>query len=93
MGFSGYLNPFTNEELLKVRCIASHDYHNHEMAHQMDLPAKRNAILLAFSCLCKMTIYIFNIRATVMPVRYCLGILEFSNKKSFDQLITTVHPE
>jgi hypothetical protein len=59
----------------------------------MDLPAKANAILLAsLASVKKMTIYIFNIRATVMPLRYCLGILEFSNKKSFDQLITTVHP-
>jgi hypothetical protein len=48
---------------------------------------------LSLASVKKMTIYIFNIRATVMPVRYCLGILEFSNKKSFDQLITTVHPE
>jgi hypothetical protein len=49
MGFSGYLNPFTNEAQVNYLgpCILSQPQLA-EMAHQLGLQVKLNVILLAF---------------------------------------------
>jgi hypothetical protein len=50
MGFSGYLNPFTNEAQVNYMMMYSFPMTtNHEMAHQMGFAVKPNVILLDFS--------------------------------------------
>jgi hypothetical protein len=94
MGFSGYLNPFTNEANVNYLgpMYSFPMTTNHEMAHQMGFASESECNFIGFLASVKNDDLYIKYSGYSYALRYCLGILEFSNKKSFDQLITTVHP-
>jgi hypothetical protein len=94
MGFSGYLNPFTNEAQVNYLgpMYSFPMTANHEMAHQMGFASESECNFIGFLGSIKNDDLYIQYSGYSYALRYCLGILEFNNKKSFDQLITTVHP-
>jgi hypothetical protein len=94
MGFSGYLNPFTNEA--NVNYLGPmYNFPmttNHEIAHQMGFASESECNFIGFLASIKNEDSYFQYAGYSYALRYCLGLLEFSNQRSFDQLVQTIHP-
>jgi hypothetical protein len=94
MGFSGYLNPFTNEA--NVNYLGPmYNFPmttNHEMAHQMGFASESECNFIGFLASIKNKDSYFQYAGYSYALRYCLSMLEFNNQQSFDQLLQTIHP-
>ncbi len=93
MGYSGYLNPFTNEAQVNgfiplynfpmVSC--------HEEAHQLGFAAENETNFIG--CLASLhsdDIY-FNYSGTIFALRYCLREIRKRDKPKFEELKTLVN--
>jgi hypothetical protein len=94
MGFSGYLNPFTNEAQIND-LMPMYNFPVtacHEMAHQMGFASESECNFIGFLASVKNKNLYFQYSGYSFALRYCLGNWKFRNKKIFDQLKKTVHP-
>jgi len=94
MGFSGYLNPFSNEANVNYLgpMYSFSMTANHEMAHQMGFANESECNFIGFLASVKNDNLYIKYSGYSYALRYCLGILEYSNEESFDQILKTVHP-
>jgi hypothetical protein len=94
MGFGGYLNPFTNEANVNYLgpMYSFPMTTNHEMAHQMGYASESECNFIGFLASIKNDNLYVQYSGYSYALRYCLGILEWGDKKSFAELLKTVHP-
>ena len=78
MGFSGYLNPFTNEAQVnyKIPKLGMIVTAAHETAHQMGIAKESDANLLGYLGALKQEDIHYQYAATIYALRYCLRTLE-----------------
>lgn len=94
MGFSGYLNPLTNEAQ-----VNKHNPVNsmpmtlaHEQAHQMGYAAENEANFIGFLvCVNSEDLY-FKYSGYTFALRYCLNEVYRRNPKVFEELKIQIHP-
>ncbi|WP_367754474.1 DUF3810 domain-containing protein [Flavobacterium sp. WC2430] len=94
MGFSGYLNPFTNEAQVND-LVPMYNFPTttcHEMAHQMGYASESECNFIGFMASIKNEDLYFQYSGYSFALRYCLGNWEIRDKKIFKQLLKTVHP-
>lgn len=93
MGFSGYLNPFTNEA--QVNYLIPKYYYPfvscHEEAHQLGYAAENEANFIG--CLASMSsndIY-FQYSGTISALRYCMREVYKRDKSLYDELLKNIN--
>jgi hypothetical protein len=94
MGFSGYLNPFTNEAQVNYMG-PMYNFPTttcHEMAHQLGFASETECNFIGFLASVKNENLYFQYSGYSFALRYCLANWEIRNKPLFDQLLKTVHP-
>ena len=94
MGFSGYLNPFTNEAQVND-LVPMYNFPTttcHEMAHQMGYASESECNFIGFMASIKNNDLYFQYSGYSFALRYCLSNWEIRDKKIFKQLLKTVHP-
>jgi len=94
MGYSGYLNPFTNEAQVNglqidfkyptVSC--------HEEAHQIGYSAENEANFVAFLAATSNNDLYFKYSGYIYVLRYCLAEVKRRDIKKYDQFNTEIHP-
>lgn len=94
MGFSGYLNPFTNEAQIDG-LIPEYKYPttcSHEMAHQLGFAAENEANFIgAMAAMHHENVY-FNYSGYTFALAHCLSDLYLRDPASYEYLIKTVNP-
>ncbi|MEO8252822.1 MAG: DUF3810 domain-containing protein [Flavobacterium sp.] len=94
MGFSGYLNPFTNEAQLNYLMpmytlpITS----CHEMAHQMGFASESECNFIGFLASVNNDDLYFKYSGYSFALRYCLNNWYIRDEKIYLRLLKTVHP-
>lgn len=94
MGFSGYLNPFTNEAQLNY-LMPTYNLPTtscHEMAHQMGYASESECNFIGFLASVNNTDLYFKYSGYSFALRYCLNNWYLRNEKIYLQLLKTVHP-
>lgn len=94
MGFSGYLNPFTNEAQVNdlgpmynfpmTTC--------HEMAHQLGYASESEANFIGFLASIKNENVYFQYSGYTIALRYCLRNWKIRDEKILKELLKTIHP-
>ena len=94
MGFSGYLNPFTNEAQVNYLgpMYSFPMTTNHEMAHQMGYASESECNFIGFLASVKNDNLHVQYSGYSFALRYCLGNWQVRNPKIFKQLLKTIHP-
>lgn len=94
MGFSGYLNPFTNESqvnylmpMYNFPIVASH-----EMAHQMGFASESECNFIGFLAAIKNDDLYVKYSGYSFALRYCLGNLQMQDETIFKRLLKTINP-
>lgn len=94
MGFSGYLNPFTNEAQVNYK-IPMYNFPTtvtHEMAHQLGYASESEANFIGFlASINNQNIY-FQYSGYNHALHYCLSNWRFRDEVQFKNLLKTVHP-
>ncbi|WP_232827468.1 DUF3810 domain-containing protein [Winogradskyella aurantiaca] len=94
MGFSGYLNPFTNEAQVDI-LIPKYQLPStasHEVAHQLGYAAENEANFIGMlACIHHPDPY-FNYSGQVFGLRYCLNELYLRDQEAYQQLRTKIRP-
>ncbi len=94
MGFSGYLNPFTNEAQVNYM-LPMHTFPAtaaHEMAHQIGFASESEANFVGFLATIENDDLRIKYSGYTMALNYCLYNWKVRNEKIFDQLKQTVNP-
>lgn len=96
MGFSGYLNPFTqeaqvNDMVPKITMIVTA---SHEVAHQLGYAHESDANFLGFRAAYAQDQLIYQYGATIFALRYCLNAITYNENEPmmFEDLFQTIHP-
>ena len=94
MGFSGYLNPFTNEaqvnnlppayNLPATTC--------HEMAHQIGYASESECNFIGFLAASYNSDLYFKYSGYTYALRYCLGNIGAKDEKLLENLLKTINP-
>lgn len=94
MGFSGYLNPFTNEAQLNYLMPLYNlpTTSCHEMAHQMGYASESECNFIGFLASVHNDDLYFKYSGYSFALRYCLNNWQIRNEKIYLQLVKTVHP-
>jgi hypothetical protein len=94
MGFSGYLNPFTNEAQVNYLgpMYTFPMTANHEMAHQMGYASESECNFIGFLASVKNDNLYVQYSGYSLALRYCLGNWQARDEKIQKQLLTTIHP-
>lgn len=94
MGFSGYLNPFTNEAhvndlgpMYNFPMTTSH-----EMAHQLGYASESEANFIGFLASIKNENVYFQYAGYSVALRYCLRNWKIRDEKVLKELLQTIHP-
>ena len=93
MGFSGYLNPFTNEAQIDG-LIPSYKYPtttSHEIAHQLGYAAENEANFIGAMAAMKHENIYFNYSGYSFALRHCLNDLYLRDPLLYQELLMTVH--
>lgn len=94
MGFSGYLNPFTNEA--QVNCkIPMYSFPNvlcHEMAHQIGFGSESECNFIGFLAGIKNDDDYFKYAAYSNALHYCMANIGFKNQAKFNYLKQKINP-
>lgn len=87
MGFSGYINPFTNEAQVNYLnpLVTTPTTSCHEVAHQVGYAAENDANFIAFLVASKHPDAYFNYSAYYMALRYALNDLYSHDKKAYEK--------
>ena len=93
MGFSGYLNPFTNEAQVNSKTPVNSMPLTlaHEQAHQLGYAAESEANFVAFLVTYNHKDPYFRYAAYTFALRYCLKDLYSRDKKTFEALTNNIH--
>lgn len=94
MGFSGYLNPFTNEAQVndKIPLYNFPTTVTHEMAHQLGYASESEANFIGFLASTNNENSYFQYSGYSHALHYCLSNWRFRNEVQFKKLLKTVHP-
>lgn len=87
MGFSGYLNPFTNEAQVnyKVPKYMLSSVATHEIAHQLGYASESEANFISFLATTKSDNLYLNYAGYVMALRYCLSEIYSADKDLYKE--------
>jgi hypothetical protein len=94
MGFSGYLNPFTNEAQVNYK-IPMYNFPttvNHEMAHQLGYASESEANFIGFLASINNENLYFQYSGYNHALHYCLSNWRYRDEAQFKKLLKTVHP-
>ena len=93
MGFSGYLNPFTNEAQVNSKMPVNSMPLTlaHEQAHQLGYAAESEANFVAFLATYNHKDPYFRYAAYTFALRYCLKDLYKRDKTTFEVLTNEIH--
>lgn len=94
MGFSGYLNPFTNEAQVNYK-IPMYNFPTtvtHEMAHQLGYASESEANFIGFLASINNENLYFQYSGYSHALHYCLSNWRFIDEVQFKKLLKTVHP-
>ncbi|WP_412476382.1 DUF3810 domain-containing protein [Flavobacterium sp. TBRC 19031] len=94
MGFSGYLNPFTNEAQVNDK-LPMYGFPNvvcHEMAHQIGFGSESECNFIGFLAGVKNEDLYFQYSALSNALRYCMSNIGMKNEKEFDRLKVKINP-
>lgn len=94
MGFSGYLNPFTNEAQVNSLgpMFGFPMTTNHEMAHQLGYASESEANFIGFLASIKNNDLYIQYSGYSAALRYCLNNWGERDEKKLAELLKTVHP-
>lgn len=94
MGFSGYLNPFTNEAQVNYK-IPMYNFPTtvtHEMAHQLGYASESEANFIGFLASINNENKYFQYSGYSHALNYCLSNWRFLDEVQFKKFIKIVHP-
>jgi len=94
MGFSGYLNPFTNEAQVNDK-IPMYNFPTtvtHEMAHQLGFASESEANFLGFLASINNENAYFQYSGYNLALHYCLSNWSYRDETQFKKLLKSVHP-
>ncbi|WP_418263375.1 DUF3810 domain-containing protein [Flavobacterium faecale] len=94
MGFSGYLNPFTNEAQVND-LMPMYNFPivtAHEMAHQIGYASESECNFIGFLATIKNENLYFQYSAYSFALRYCLGNWQMRDEKTSKNLLKTINP-
>ncbi|WP_366182642.1 DUF3810 domain-containing protein [Flavobacterium ovatum] len=94
MGFSGYLNPFTNEAQVND-LMPMYNFPivtAHEMAHQLGYGSESECNFIGFLATVKNPNLYFQYSGYSFALRYCLGNWQMRDKNTYKALLKTIHP-
>ncbi len=94
MGFSGYLNPFTNEAQVNYK-IPMYNFPatvTHEMAHQLGFASESEANFIGFLASINNDNLYFQYSGYSHALHYCLSNWRFRDELQFKILLKTIHP-
>lgn len=94
MGFSGYLNPFTNEAQVNGRIpMINFPFTTcHEMAHQIGYASESEANFIGFLAVTQNENLYFKYSGYSTALRYCLRNLEVRNPALLKELFAEINP-
>lgn len=94
MGFSGYLNPFTNEAQVNDRIpMINFSFTTcHEMAHQIGYASESEANFIGFLAVTQNEDLYFRYSGYSTALRYCLRNWEARNPEVGQQLLAEINP-
>ncbi|GLB49891.1 DUF3810 domain-containing protein [Neptunitalea lumnitzerae] len=93
MGYSGYLNPFTNEAQVNG-LIYNFKFPTttcHEIAHQLGYSAENEANFIGYLAAVSNDDIYFKYSAYIFVLRYCLGELRARDEEVFESYNTTIN--
>lgn len=93
MGFSGYLNPFTNEAQINY-LIPTYQHpttSSHEIAHQLGYAAENEANFIGILASMKHENIYFNYSGYSFALRHCLNDIYQRDKAKYEELMMTVN--
>lgn len=93
MGFSGYLNPFTNEAQIDG-LIPTYKYPttgSHEVAHQLGYAAENEANFIGSMAAMKHPDVYFKYSGHAFALRHCLGELFKRDPETYKELVETIN--
>ncbi|WP_010250047.1 DUF3810 domain-containing protein [Myroides injenensis] len=93
MGFSGYINPFTNEAQVnriipKLTMIVTA---SHEASHQLGFARESEANFIGFLSAKNQDNLLYKYGANIFALRYCLNELAKNEPEYFEELKETIH--
>lgn len=93
MGFSGYLNPFTNEAQVnsEIPMYSLPATLCHEMAHQIGFGSESECNFIGFMTSTKNDNLYFKYAGYTFALRYCLNNIGYKNEKLYNDLSKTVN--
>lgn len=94
MGFSGYLNPFTNESQVNY-LMPMYNFSmvsTHEMAHQIGFASESECNFIGFLAAVKNDNLYVKYSGYSFALRYCLGNLQMQDENTFKNLLKTINP-
>lgn len=94
MGFSGYLNPLTNEAQYnsKIPIFSQPTTITHEMGHQLGYAKENEANFMAALATINHPNPYFNYAGHAFALRYCLADLQRRKPKETKELLREIHP-
>lgn len=92
-GYSGYLNPFTNEAQVNYLIPKYHTplVSCHEEAHQIGYAAENETNFIGYLACMKNTDKYFQYAGATFAVRYCLNELYYRDKNTYNELVATLN--
>lgn len=94
MGFSGYLNPFTNEAQVNDK-IPMYNFPfviSHEMAHQIGYGSESECNFISFLACAKNNNLYFKYSAYSVALHYCLNTIAMKNETKFNYYKSKLNP-
>lgn len=94
MGFSGYLNPFTNEAQINGLMPINNTLvtASHEIAHQIGIVPENEANFLGYLAAKHNPNLYYDYAATSFALRYCLKRYPFKNEEEFIAYLENINP-
>ncbi len=94
MGFSGYINPFTNEAQVnnKVPKLGMYVTASHEIAHQIGYASESEANFIGYLNATVQTDKKYQYAGYIYALRYCLTTMERNEIKELETIQTHINP-
>lgn len=94
MGFSGYLNPFTNEAQVndKLPLYSLPNVICHEMAHQIGYGSESECNFIGYLACIKNEDLYFQYSAYTTALKYCMANIKAKNEAGFERLKAKINP-
>ena len=93
MGFSGYINPFTNEANInrKIPSTSLTFVINHEIAHQLGIASEKDANFISYVMLINSDNHYHNFCGYSYALRLCLNELSKTDYNLYQELLKKVN--